>query len=406
MSVVIIKIEDKEAVEFQSMLDKLEFLFPGEKGPMPPMEYAVSLVYAVWKNDPILLMKVLDSQDVNPWDVTFVNDGLSWESPDQHTLVEFAARNKSWGCVAVLIQHYYDCRQGNIVGSEMSPVLIEYENATDPDRIAYAEGMMRALNKGVASYLATQGSLDAVHMPAHLNYCHKSCRFLFKDFSMTKFGNKKTVGPIENKRLDLRQKAMFAISVGDVKALGETLDILKINAVAYEAAKRQGHDSLTTSEMNSFISAALSCGHTECAVKIIAKAVEFKKAESWASAARKKIDGDYLKVLVIEDAKEQFEMISNMAKDVDLHQNAANSTPASEIQAAIGKAISSVLITVDDMGYINEVKKRSEESLTVMKDCVIQACARAASQIEKMEIESSLPANTEMVSLPRERVRL
>ncbi len=406
MSVVIIKIEDKEAVEFQAMLDKLEFLFPGEKGPMPPMEYAVSLVYAVWKNDPILLMNVLDTHDVNPWEVTFVDDGLSWESPDQHTLIEFAARNKAWGCVAVLIKHYYDCGQGNIVGGEMSPALIEYENATDPDRIAYAEGKMRALTKGVASYLAEQGSLDVVHMPAYLNYCHKSCRFLFKDFSTTKFGNKKTVGPIENKRLDLRQKALFAISVGDTKALGETLDILKINAVAYEAAKRQGHDSLTTSEINNFISAALSCGHTECAVKVIAKTIEFKKSESWGCAARKKIDGDYLKVLAIEDAKELFEMISNMAKDIDRHQSTANSTPASEIQAAIGKAMSSALITVHDMGYINAVKKRSEESLSVMKDCVNQACARAASQIEKGEIESSMPVNNETVGMPRERVRL
>lgn len=406
MSVLSIKIPVEEKVEFQSILDELEFLYPCEEGHMPPVEYAVSLVYAVWKNDPILLMKVLDSQDVKPWNVTFVDDGLSWESPDQHTLIEFAARNKAWGCVAVLIQHYYDCGQGNIVGGEMSPALIEYENAADPDRIAYAEGKLRALNKGVASYLAKQGSLDVVHMPAHLNYCHKSCRFLFKDFSTTKFGNKKTVGPIENKRLDLRQKALFAISVGDVKALGETLDILKINAVAYEAAKRQGHDSLTTNEINSFIWAALSCGHPECAVKIIAKAIEFKKSESWASAARKKIDGDYLKALAIEDAKEQFELILGMAKEIDRHQNAANSTPASEIQAAIGKAITSGLITVHDIGYVNVVKQRSEESLTVMKDCVNQACARAGSRIERGEIEDSLPANTEEVSLPRERVRL
>lgn len=406
MSVVSINIPVEEQVEFQAKLDNLEFLYPGEDGGMPPMEYAVSIAYAMWKNDPILLMKVLDAQDANPWDAKFVNDGLSCESPDQHTLVEFAARNKSWGCVAVLIQHYYDCGQGNIVGGEMSPALIEYENATDPDRIAYAEGMMRALNKGVASHLAMQGSLDVVHMPAHLNYCHKSCRFLFKDFSTKKFGNKKTVGPIENKRLDLRQKALYAISVGDVKALGETLDILKINAVAFEAAKRQGHDSLTTSEMNCFIWAALSCGHPECAVKIIAKAVEFKKAESWTSAARKKIDEEYLKALAIEDAKGQFEMILGMAKEIDRHQNAANSTPAFEIQEVIGKAMTSSLITIHSMVYINVVKQRSEEGLNAMKDCVIQACARAASQIEKMEIESSLLANTEEVSLPRERVRL
>lgn len=406
MSVASIKIEGKEVVEFQDILNNLEFLYPGEKGPIPPEEYAISLVYAVWKNDPILLMKVLDTQDVNPWDVTFVDDGLSWESPDQHSLVDLAARNKAWGCVAVLIQHYYDCGQANIVGGEMSPVLIEYEKAADPDRIAYAEGMMRALNKGVASYLAERGSLDIVHMPAHMGDCPESSRFLFKDFSAIKFGNKKTIGPIENKRLDLRQKVLFAISVGDVKALVATLDILKINAVVYQAAKRVGHDSLTTSEMNNFISTALSCGYTECAVKIIAKAVEFKKAESWVSAARKKIDEEHLKLLEIQDAKELFEMISNMAKDIDRHQNAANSTPASEIQAAIGNAMSSALIEIQDMGYINVVKKRSEESLTVMKECVNKACARAASQIEKGEIENSLPVNNETVSLPRERVRL
>jgi hypothetical protein len=288
----------------------------------------------------------------------------------------------------------------------MSPAVIEYETATDPDRIGYSEGMMRALNKSVASDLAEGGSLDDVHMPAHLGYCHKSSRFIFKDFSKVKFGNKKTVGPIENKRLDLRQKVLAAISAGDVKALAATLDIMKINAEAYQAAKRVVHDSLTKNEMSNFMMAALSCGQTECAVKIVVKAIEFKKAKSWVSAARKKFDGERLKTLEVHDSKELFEMISSMAKDIDLHQNASKSTPGSEIQAAIGSAMSSALIKVQDKDYINVVKKRSEESLTVMKDCVDQACARAASRIEKGEIEDSLSVNTEEVSLPPERVRL
>ena len=407
MSVVNIKIEGDEAVKFNELLDRLEFNYPKEFGPMPPGEYCTSLVYALWKNDPVLLMKVLDTQDVNPWNVSLVDHGTSSNSPDLQSLVEFAAREESWKCVAVLIHHYCDCSQGVALTNEMSPAMMEYETATVPERIAHLEFKMRAFLKGIALFRSARLSMDFVNMPAHVNSCPKSSRFLFKEFSSHKFQDKKTLGPIENKRLELRQKALSAISVGDVKTLMATLDIMKVNAAAYRAAKRVGYDSLTMSEINNFITAALSCNYPECVIKIISKAVEFKKAESWASAARKRIGEEYLmKVLAHEDAKELFEMISNMTKDIDQHQCVANATPVSEIQAAIGNAMSSILIEVDDLNYIKDVKKRSEDSLTVMKDCVNQACARAASRIEKGEIENSLPTNTETVGMPRERVRL
>ena len=401
-----IEISDEEVVKFNEIWDKLEILYPEENLEVPPAKYAIGLVYALWKNDPVLLMKMLDSQDINPWDIDFVEDGLGDDSPDQQSMVEFAARKSSWGCVSILIQHYHDCREQFVLNDEIVPVLTEYEAAMDPERLTYLEAKMRAYNKGAAAYLSTPGEVDFVFHPAYLNHASKSSRFMFEDFSKFKFAGKKNGSPIENKRLNLRQKVYAAISVGDAIALGSALNILKVNAVAYETAKRKGHDALTRGELCQFISAALSCNYPECVVKIMSKVLEFKKAISRVSAAGKTLDEESLKVLATQDSVEQLVMISNLVKDIDDHQSSSQVPPATLIEESFEKVVSELLIKVQDVAYIDRLKSECVANLTVMKDCVNRACERAASQIEKTEIESSMPVNNETVSLPRERVRL
>jgi hypothetical protein len=79
---------------------------------------------------------------------------------------------------------------------------------------------------------------------------------------------------------------------------------------------------------------------------------------------------------------------------------------APQIANAFEKVVFELLIKVQNVGQIDELKSVSNARLTVMKDCMNKACSRAASQIEKGEIENSLPANNETVAMPRERVRL
>ena len=401
-----IDISDDEAVKFNEIVDKLEIFYPKEQLAVPPTNYAIALVYALWKNDPVLLMKVLDSQDINPWDVRFVEDGLGDDSPDQQTMVEFASRKSSWKCVTVLIEHYFDCRQMTVISDDVIPTVAEYESATETERIAFLEAKMRAVNKGCAAHFLKVDSADIVFGTTHSAQYPRSARFMFEDFSKFKFGKKKKGSPIQNKRLDLRQQVLAAISAGDVKTLELALDVLKANALAFEAAKRTGHDALTGAEANTFIVVALSCNYPECVVKIMSKALDFKKAESWVRSARNKLDDETLKLLNAQDALEQLVMISSMVKDIDGHLNMAKLQAAPQIENAFEKVVFELLIKVQDVGQIDELKSVSNARLTVLKDFMIKACSRAASWMEKVEIESSMPVNNETVSLPRERVRL
>jgi hypothetical protein len=123
-------------------------------------------------------------------------------------------------------------------------------------------------------------------------------------------------------------------------------------------------------------------------------------------SARNKLDDESLKLLDAQDALEQLVMISNMVKDIDGHQNMAKLPAAPQIANAFEKVVFELLIKVQNVGQIDELKSVSNARLTVMKDCMNKACSRAASQIEKGEIENSLPANNETVAMPRERVRL
>ena len=401
-----IDISDDEAVKFNEIVDKLEIFYPKEQLAVPPANYAIVLVYALWKNDPVLLMKVLDSQDINPWDVRFVEDGLGDDSQDQQTMVEFASRKSSWKCVAVLIEHYFDCRQMAVISDDVIPTVAEYESATETERIAFLEAKMRAVNKGCAAHFLKVDSAYLVFCTTHSAQYPRSARLMFEDFSKFKFGNKKKGSPIQNKRLDLRQKVLAAISAGDVKTLELALDVLKANAVAFEAAKRTGHDALTATEANTFIVVALSCNYPECVVKIMSKALEFKKAESWVRSARNKLDDESLKLLDAQDALEQLVMISSMVKDIDGHLNMAKLPAAPQIENTFEKVVFELLIKVQDVGQIDELKSVSNARLTVMKDFMIKACSRAASWMEKVEIESSMPVNNETAGMPRERVRL
>lgn len=65
----------------------LEVLFLESEGGLPPDEYTCALGAALCNDDETLLMKVLDTQDINPWDICFVEDGLGLDSDDKKDMI-------------------------------------------------------------------------------------------------------------------------------------------------------------------------------------------------------------------------------------------------------------------------------------------------------------------------------
>lgn len=391
---------------YHAMASNLEVIYANNVAELPPEKYCKTLSWALWNNDAELLMEVLDGEDINPWDISFVEDGLGDDSPDQQSMIEFAARKKSWACVAELVQHYMDCDEGVDIFATTGPAMVEYEAATDPARIDFLETMLRSANVGYAKHLAARGGIgaDMVFQPAYPGACPKSTRFIFKDFSAIKFSCK-GLGPIAEKRLALRQKTMAAISAGDCAALASALDSLNANAMAQQASKRIPQDALNPSEIETFTGVALGCGYPQCFNAILSKVVEFQKAKSSAKLAGKKVNEEQLRLLAATDTLNLLNKILYIVKIVDYQCNGAKWAPPASIEAAIEKTLFAVL-SVTERHYIDKVKSKCEEGLTAMRACVNQACAQAESRLEEQEIAAAMSENDQSVSVPSERVRL
>jgi hypothetical protein len=392
---------------YNAMAANLEVIYSNNVTDLPPVKYCQTLSWALWNNDPKLLMKVLDGEDINPWDISFVEDGLGDGSPDMQSMIEFAARKKSWACVAELVQHYMDCGEGVAIYGTTGPAMFEYEAATDPARIDFLETMLRSANVGYAKHLASRGSIGAamVFQPAYSSACPKATRFIFKDFSAIKFSCK-GIGPIADKRLALRQKTLAAISAGDCVGLASALDFLNANAnaMAQQASKRLPQDALNPSEIETFTGGALGCGYPQCVNAILSKIVEFQKAKSTAKLAGKKINEEQLKLLTGADTVNLLNKILYVVKIVDHQCNGTKSAPPAAIEAAVEKTFFAIL-SETERRYIDKVKSKCEEGLTAMQACVNQACAHAESRIEEQEIAAAMSENDQPVSAPREKVR-
>ena len=391
---------------YNAMAANLEVIYANNVTDLPPEKYCQTLSWALWNNDAKLLMSVLDGEDINPWDISFVEDGLGDGSPDMQSMIEFAARKKSWACVAELVQHYLDCGEGVAIYATTGPAMSEYEAATDPARIDYLETMLRSANVGYAKHLAARGSIgaDIVFQPAYPGAYPKSTRFIFKDFSAIKFSCK-GIGPIADKRLALRQKTLAAISAGDCAGLASALDFLNANAMAQQASKRIPQDALNPSEIETFTGVALGCGYPQCVNAILSKIVEFQKARSTAKLAGKSVNEAQFRLLASTDTVNLLNKILYVVKIVDHLCNGTKLAPPSTIEAAIEKTLFAVL-SETERHYIDKVKSKCEEALTAMRACVNQACAHAESRMEEQEIAAAMSESDQPVSAPRERVRL
>jgi hypothetical protein len=189
------KIDQSVLSEFINSVANLEVLYPfNEEGALPPTEYTSLLTSSLFMNDASSLMKVLDTEDINPWGVYFVEDGLGEGSPDKQSMIVFAARKKSWACVSALVEHYQDCHKSIEIMAAVEPSLAEYEVATDPNRIEFLESFMRAANSGYAKNLEKMG-FHVVFQPNYVSDYPKANRFMFKSFAVIDFSKKKLASP-------------------------------------------------------------------------------------------------------------------------------------------------------------------------------------------------------------------
>lgn len=390
---------------FEELINNLEVIFAHSVTNHPNIGYVKLLTYSLWKNDEKLLMHALDGEDINPWDIGFVQHGLGNESPDMQSMIEFAARQKSWACVAELVQHYEDCRQGAIVHAILGDVVFEYENATDPGRIEYLESMMGAINAGHAKHKAAHVSHDKLFSPGYPSAFPKAARFIFKNFASIKFSSP-DIGAIANKRWDLRQRVFEAIADGDCGLLESVLESMNANAQAFQAAKRAPHDGLDQVELIAFTAAAMACDFPHCVNAIFSKAVKFKKAQIKEKLGGKKAKDKKFNVLAISTLSSLLDTFFVVASTIDSECVKAKSTPSALIQVEMEKMLFSWLSEDGNRQHIDLVKIQSRKVLTAMSECVEKACAHAESYIQKKEIAEVVANNDMPVSMPRERVRL
>lgn len=348
-------------------------------------------------------MKVLDTQDINPWDVNFVEDGLGDQSPDMQDMIVFAARKKSWACVAALVKHYQECRQSMEVIAAIQPSLVEYEAATNPERIAFIESFFHAVNAGYAKNLAACDDMSLINQPCYFSSFPKATRFILKDFAAIQFSNKK-LGPILNKRLTLRQKTTAAIASGDKAQLEKALDALKINAMANQTATRKQFDAIGLTEIKAFVSASMACEYAGGVQVIFSKCMEYANARAQAKPAIKKIDEDRFTQLARLDSENMLNVMLVVAKAIDMHGNWTKIDVASSVEGFIKNSFFSELVKLGDRGVVAQIKGKSEEFFSVLRPCLDVACDRAGSILEKQDIEAAILKNDQPVDLPRERV--
>ena len=381
---------------------KLEVLFPESEGGPPPHEYASALSFALCNDDEGLLMKVLDSQDIDPWDIFFVEDGLGADSDDKKNMICFAAEKGSWDCVAELVAHFMDCGRDQLIMIVLAATVLEYEMGDDPDRVEWLEQFMRAINFGTAAHQVAKVGHAAMAQPGYAGAFAKANRFIAKDFAAIKFPKGK-LGTIAAKRIDLRQNALLAISAGNSRQLATLLDAMKANALAQQSISRKSQEALSEEELGVLINAALACDYPECLNVILAKYIEFEKADSLVKNAPKKIDKEDLDSYKRADTSNLLKKLLFFAYSADRFWKSATGKPARSTEQAIGEALFSLLTTTEDGGLIGLVKKLMDESFTVLKPCIEMACARAQSFKEKQGIVEFLAANDESVELPPKR---
>ena len=397
------KIDQSVLSEFINSVANLEVLYPfNEEGAMPPTEYTSLLTSSLFMNDASSLMKVFDTEDINPWGVYFVEDGLGEKSTDKQPMILFAARKKSWACVSALVEHYQDCRQSVEIMDAVEPSLAEYEVATDPKRIEFLECFMRAANSGYAKNLEKSMGFHVLFQPNYVSDYPKANRFMFKSFAEIDFSKKK-LAPALNKRLALRQKTLAAIACGDLTQLSASLEFLKANSLACTAATRKAFDALTLNEMRGFVSISMGCAYPECVKTILCKTMEFVKSCSLVKSAGKKVDKDRIDALKLEDEANLLDKVMLVAKTIDDHSRRSNNELPQPIEDAVGEAVFSVLNHSGNSNFIEQVKKLSQEDFTVLKPCLEMVCARAQSFKEKQDITEFMAANDESVELPPKR---
>lgn len=389
--------------EFKKLAADLEIIYSfDQEGGIPPGEYGSLLTWALFKNDASYLMKVLGTQDINPWDVNFVEDGWGDQSLDMQDMIVFAARKKSWACVAELVKHYQDCGQSMKVVAAVQPSLAEYEAAAAPERIAFIESFFHAVNAGYAKNLAACDDMSLINQPCYLSSFPKATRFILKDFATIQFSNKK-LGPILNKRLTLRQKTIAAIASGDKAQLEKALDVLNINAMANQTATRKQFDAISLKEIQAFVSESMACEDAGCVQVIFSKCMEYAKARAQAKPAIKKSDEGRFTKLTQLDNENMLNAMLAVAKAIDMHGNWTKVDVASSVEGFIENSFFSVLVKSGDRWFISQLKGKSEEFFSVLRPCLEMACARAESMLEKQGMEAAIPINDQPVALPRER---
>jgi len=396
------EIDQSSTAESHEDGPQLEVLFMDSEGGPPPHEYTCALGAALCNDDESLLMKVLDSQDIDPWDVSFVEDGLGVDSDDKKNMICFAAEKGSWDCVAELVARYMDCGRDQLIMIVLAGTVLEYEMGDDPDRVEWLEQFMRAINFGTAVHQFAKAGHVAMAQPGYAGAFPKANRFIANDFAAIKFSKGK-LGTIAAKRIDLRQNALLAIGVGKSRQLAAVLDAMKANALAQQSLSRKPQEPLSEDELGVLTNAALACDYPECLNVILAKYIEFEKSDSLVKAAPKKIDKEDLDTYKRIDAGKLLKKVLFFAHLADSYWTSTTGKPASSTEKAIGEALFSLLSKAEDSGLIVFVKNLCEESFTVLKPCLEMACAQAQSFKEKQDIVDFIAANDESVELPPKR---
>ena len=395
---------------------KLEVFYTGDLDDLPPVEYTKNLLTGIYHDDDKLLMETLDTQDVNPWEILFTEDGLGAESPSKFNLLGLAGRKKAWKCLAELTEHFADCGMVGVIMAEVGSVFPEYE-ALDGDepRGRQLEMWMQAFNKGFAAHLVKHGDMSNMFHPICSLGFPKAARFAMNDFSKYNFKKKAGKNQILEKRLMLRQKVLLAIASNNLPQLANALDAMKANAMAYQNAKREAHDSLTTNELTGFICIAILCEQPPCIVGMLSKVVEFQKALA-AESIVGKLDPDEMKELQELSALKLIKEITMVILITDSFLNKQGEKAAVIIEEAIKKELCQALRRETKVDLIEELKDATLDKLQTLKPCVSNAFDMLIANIGKNDLlkhvgkksgsDKNAEPNNPVVELPRQRMRL
>lgn len=356
--------------------------------------YLQKMIGAIFDDKPELLRAILKSaEDIPPWLIEFADEDLKVNPQTKlFSMFQLAKRCKAWGCIEVLAKIWADFDVAELLGPTLVHAYEEYGELPGGDpRGAELEAFFSATNKGFAK--GVNGNLQSQEMiyPSYDVEHQRAASFILLDFSKHALRSTKFSGP-ENARLALRQRAMGAIASGDAKALGVVLEGLRANASALKGRISLDQENLSQTEIETLLTMSVACMEPDCTVAVLKKLVSF-------SRRRKAERMDMLKAA--------FGPIAIFLGSLEARLGALSRSPDPLVVQALCEEFAGLLCQVDDIPIITGLRQRSENPLSVMLPCLMQALDQAEANIVGLQIREELDHDKhEVVAMPRERVRL